>query len=154
MEIQRRTFLKKTGSTLTCLCLASGEALEAAETSQVVYVAEDGQSDGSKLVIDLSKHPKLKEVGGSETFQTGTMLFFKKKIIVLHPDETSYKAFENKCTHLGGQVAYMPKDGFMQCARHGSRFDTEGRVVKGPAKKPLTELRTSLDKDQLTVYLS
>ena len=144
MEIQRRTFLKKTGSTLTCLCLAGGSALEAAEKNITQYAVED-----SKLEIDLNNHPKLKEVGGSETFQAD-----KKKIIVLHPDERSYKAFQNKCTHMGGQVSYRPKDGFMQCALHGSRFDTEGRVVKGPAAKPLTELRTSLDKDQLTVYLS
>ena len=153
MEIQRRTFLKKTGSTLACVCLAGCTVLDAAETNQVIF-SEGAQSDSSKLVIDLSKHPKLKEVGGSETFQTGTAIFFKKKVIVLHPTETNYKAFENKCTHKGGQVAYRPKDGFMQCERHGSRFDIEGHVLRGPAEKPLTELRTSLDKDQLTVYLS
>lgn len=144
MEIRRRTFLKKTGSTFVCLCLAGNAALEAAEKSITQYAVED-----SKLIIELSRHPKLKEAGGSETFHAD-----KKKIIVLHPDESSYKAFENKCTHMGGQVSYRPKDGFMQCALHGSRFDIEGRVVKGPAGKPLTELRTSLDKDQLTVYLS
>jgi cytochrome b6-f complex iron-sulfur subunit len=145
MEIQRRAFLKKTGATLACVCLACGEALEAAEKNIAQYDAVED----SKLIIDLSKHPKLKEAGGSETFQAD-----KKKIIVLHPDERSYKAFENKCTHMGGQVFYRPKDGFMQCALHGSRFDTEGNVVKGPAEKPLAELETSLDKDQLTVYLS
>ena len=144
MEIQRRTFLKKTGSALACACLAGGAALEAAQKNITQYAVED-----SKLIIELSKHPKLKEVGGSETFQAD-----KKKIIVLHPDEKNYKAFENKCTHMGGQVSYRPKDGFMQCPLHGSRFDTEGNVVKGPAAKPLTEFRTSLDKDQLTVYLS
>ena len=144
MEIQRRAFLKKTGSALACACLAGGAALEAAEKNITQYAVED-----SKLIIELSRHPKLKEVGGSEMFQAD-----KKKIIVLHPDEKNYKAFENKCTHMGGQVSYRPKDGFMQCALHGSRFDTEGNVVKGPAAKPLTEFRTSLDKDQLTVYLS
>jgi Rieske Fe-S protein len=144
MEIQRRTFLKKTGATLACVCLACGEALEAAEKNITQYAVED-----SKLVIDLGQHPDLKEVGGSETLRAD-----KKKIIVLHPDEKNYKAFENKCTHMGGQISYRPKDGFMLCALHGSRFDTEGRVVKGPAAKPLTEFRTSLDKDQLTVYLS
>jgi cytochrome b6-f complex iron-sulfur subunit len=144
MEIQRRAFLKKTGSTLACVCLAGGAALEAAEKNITQYAVED-----SNLIIDLGRHPKLKEVGGSETFQAD-----KRRIIVLHPDEKNYKAFENKCTHLGGQVSYRHKDGFMQCALHGSRFDIEGRVVKGPAEKPLTELRTSLDKDQLTVYLS
>lgn len=153
MGIQRRAFLKKTGATIACTYLAGCTALEAAETNQATYAVEGVQSDDTKLVIDLSKHPNLKEVGGSETFQTGTMIFFKKKVIVLHPDETSYKAFLNKCTHMGGQVAYMHKDGFMQCASHGSRFDTQGQVVKGPAKKPLTELKTSLDKDMLTVYL-
>ncbi len=144
MEIQRRAFLKKTGSTFVCLCMAGGEALEAAEKNIVQYAVED-----SKFEIDLNWHPNLKKVGGSETFQADN-----KKIIVLHPDENSYKAFENKCTHMGGQVAYSHKDGFMQCALHGSRFDTEGRVVKGPADKPLTEFRTSLDKNRLTVYLS
>jgi cytochrome b6-f complex iron-sulfur subunit len=144
MEIQRRTFLKKTGATLACVCLACGEAIEAAEKNIAQYAVED-----SKFEIDLNKHPKLKEVGGSETFQSDN-----KKIIVLHPDENGYKAFENKCTHMGGQVSYRPKDGFMQCALHGSRFDIEGRVVKGPAEKPLTELRTSLDKNLLAVYLS
>jgi len=144
MEIRRRAFLKKTGATLACVCLACGEALEAAEKNITQYAVED-----SNLIIDLSKHPNLKEAGGSETFHAG-----KKKIIVLHPDEKNYKAFENKCTHMGGRVSYRPKDGFMQCALHGSRFDTEGRVVRGPAQKPLTEFRTSLDKDQLTVYLS
>jgi Rieske Fe-S protein len=144
MEIQRRAFLKKTGLTFACLCLAGGEALEAAEKNVAQYAVED-----SKFEIDLNKHPNLKEVGGSEKFQAD-----KKKIIVIHSDEKSYKAFENKCTHQGGQVAYRHQDGFMECTVHGSRFDTEGRVVKGPAEKPLTELRTSLDKDQLTVYLS
>ena len=124
MEIQRRTFLKKTGSTFVCLCLAGSAALEAAEKNITQYAVED-----SKLVIDLNEHPQLKGVGGSETFQAD-----KKKIIVLHSDEESYKAFENKCTHMGGQVSYRPKDGFMQCALHGSRFNIEGRVVKGPAK--------------------
>jgi cytochrome b6-f complex iron-sulfur subunit len=144
MDIQRRAFLKKTGSTIACVCLAGGEVLEAAEKNISQYAVED-----SKIVIELSKHPKLKEVGGSEVLQAG-----KKKIIVIHPDDKGYKAFENKCTHMGGQVAYIPKDGFMQCSWHGSRFDIEGQVVKGPAKKPLTELKTSLDKDQLTIYLS
>jgi Rieske Fe-S protein len=144
MEMQRRSFLKKTGSALACACLAGGAALEAAEKNITQYAVED-----SNLIIDLNRHPNLKEAGGSETFRAG-----KKKIIVLHPDEKNYKAFENKCTHMGGQVSYRPKDGFMQCALHGSRFDIEGHVIKGPAEKPLTELRTSLDKDQLTVYLS
>jgi cytochrome b6-f complex iron-sulfur subunit len=143
MEIQRRAFLKKTGSAIACVCMAGGAALEAAEKNITQYAVED-----SNLIIDLGRHPKLKEIGGSETFQAS-----RRRIIVLHPDEKNYKAFENKCTHLGGQVSYSHKDGFMQCALHGSRFDTGGNVVKGPAEKPLTELRTSLDKDQLTVYL-
>jgi Rieske Fe-S protein len=144
MEIQRRTFLKATGTTFTCLCLAGSDVLGEAERRIEHYAVED-----SKLVINLNEHPQLKEVGGSETLQAG-----KKKVIVIQPTEKVFKAFENKCTHLGGQVAYRRKDGFMQCALHGSRFDTQGQVIKGPAEKPLTELRTSLDKDLLTIYLS
>jgi Rieske Fe-S protein len=147
MKMQRRAFLKTTSCSFACLCLAGSEALKAAETP---YADSDSKSDNSELQIDLNKHPQLKEIGGSETFTVN-----KKKVIVIHPDEKGYKAFENKCTHKSGQVSYRPKDGFMQCALHGSRFNTEGQVIKGPAEKSLTELRTSLNQDrQLTVYLT
>jgi cytochrome b6-f complex iron-sulfur subunit len=149
MKTRRRTFLKETSTTIACVCLGCTEHLLAGDIKQSPLAKKGVKVEDSKLIIDLSKYPELKEAGGSETFPAD-----KIKVIVVHPDEGSYVAFENKCTHQGGRLYYKHKDGFMQCSRHGSQFDTKGSVVKGPAALPLTEFRTSLDKDQLTVFLS
>ena len=46
------------------------------------------------------------------------------------------RALSLECTHLGCRVAPRPSGGFA-CPCHGSRFDAEGRVVAGPASRPL-----------------
>jgi cytochrome b6-f complex iron-sulfur subunit len=153
MNIERRDFLKKTGSAVTCACIGCTGVGRAAEMLMAGKYPKNPPGsfriEDSKLIIDLSKHPALKETDGWAVFDASD-----KKVIVLHPEQSSYRAFENKCTHMGGPLAFKPKEGFMQCAWHGSRFDTNGAVLKGPAEKPLTEFKTALEKDELTVYLA
>jgi Rieske Fe-S protein len=148
MDIQRRTFLKQTGTTVTGVCLACTGAVEAAE-SLLSPCADGYRVEESKLIIDLNKNPKLKEVGGSAKFEAE-----KKKIIVIHPTEPDYKAFANKCTHKGWTLNYHHKDGFMKCDLHGSQFGIDGHVIKGPAAMVLSGFKVTLAKDELTVYLS
>lgn len=43
----------------------------------------------------------------------------------------------DNCTHLGCTFPWNPNDNQFQCPCHGSRYDSQGRVVRGPAPLPL-----------------
>lgn len=43
----------------------------------------------------------------------------------------------DNCTHLGCTFPWNPNDNQFQCPCHGSRYDADGRVIRGPAPLPL-----------------
>jgi cytochrome b6-f complex iron-sulfur subunit len=64
--------------------------------------------------------------------------------IVIH-DQKGLRAFSLVCTHLGCTVEES-NYGFT-CPCHGSRYDLEGVVEKGPAKLNLKKLRVEQTED-------
>jgi rieske iron-sulfur protein len=63
-------------------------------------------------------------------------------------------AFSAICTHAGCAVsAWKPTEGHLLCPCHGSVYDPAalGRVVAGPAPRPLPALKLRLDNGALTV---
>jgi Rieske Fe-S protein len=64
----------------------------------------------------------------------------------------SYTALLLRCTHADNQLT--PAGNGFKCALHGSAFDTDGRVTKGPAERPLKKYKTEAASDQVIIYLS
>ncbi|SCK32736.1 Glycine/D-amino acid oxidase [Streptomyces sp. WMMB 714] len=60
-----------------------------------------------------------------------------RRCAVHRTPEGEIRALSPRCTHLGCLVRFNDAEGAWECPCHGSRFDTEGRVIQGPATRPL-----------------
>ncbi|WP_395758441.1 FAD-dependent oxidoreductase [Streptomyces althioticus] len=59
------------------------------------------------------------------------------RLAVYRDDDGALHAVSARCTHMGCLVDFNAAERAWECPCHGSRFDTEGNVVQGPATKPL-----------------
>jgi len=64
----------------------------------------------------------------------GALVYRESRIAVVR-EGNRYYALSLVCTHLGCTVEVTPKT--VSCPCHGSVFDRSGKVVRGPADRPL-----------------
>jgi menaquinol-cytochrome c reductase iron-sulfur subunit len=69
--------------------------------------------------------------------------------IVKRPDGIT--AFSPNCPHLGCGYRWFPRDRQFKCPCHVSIFDIDGRVLGGPAPRPLDRLETKQESGRLFV---
>lgn len=95
-------------------------------------------------VLGMSRLPKAAivpvpsrkfRVSLPESLAPGQPFMPPGRSVVLFRDAEGVYAISTVCTHLGCIVKAQP-DGF-SCPCHGSRYDSNGGVVKGPAPKAL-----------------
>jgi len=72
-------------------------------------------------------------------------------IAVRKKEDNTYSALLLKCTHQDNQLT-TTGNGFT-CSLHGSAFNTEGAVTKGPAERALKPYLTTTDQTNLTIHL-
>lgn len=65
---------------------------------------------------------------GSGTIVDGT--------VITQPTAGVFRAFAARCTHAGCALTAIT-DGEVLCPCHGSRFNLDGSVARGPATEPL-----------------
>lgn len=63
-----------------------------------------------------------------------------KPIAVFKQADGQVKKCSGVCTHLGCTVKWNSLERSWDCPCHGSRFDTDGQVLNGPAIKPLDKV--------------
>ncbi|MFD5296094.1 FAD-dependent oxidoreductase [Streptomyces mutabilis] len=59
------------------------------------------------------------------------------RLAVYRDEAGALHAVSSRCTHLGCLVSFNAAERAWECPCHGSRFDTDGKVIQGPATKPL-----------------
>ncbi len=73
-------------------------------------------------------------------------------LLVARTSQDAFTAFNSTCTHAACTVSGFAGGTFI-CPCHGSRFDTSGRVVNGPAFAPLRSFATRFDGTTLSITL-
>jgi cytochrome b6-f complex iron-sulfur subunit len=92
------------------------------------------------------------DLGPAENYPSGSTKVFPEIPAVLINRDNKFTALSLVCTHLGCTVE-VTADGFA-CPCHGSRFNSEGTPVKGPATTTLKTLRVEKTADgKLTLHM-
>jgi cytochrome b6-f complex iron-sulfur subunit len=92
-----------------------------------------------------SPAPTEFDLGPASEYPAGSRTTLPDVPAVLIHAADGFTALSLVCTHLGCTVESQT-DGFA-CPCHGSRFDLQGNVKRGPASRPLPALRVETTSD-------
>src|SRR4051794_18988345 len=142
--ISRRTFLGSTALVvLPALC--GGCATDKTVMVDLPSVVNNA------IVVRIDDYPMLVEVGGS---LLGKIAGRADPIIIARVDEGRFVAVDALCTHQQCTVAYSALGQTFDCPCHNSSFEIDGRVVAGPAPRPLRAYSAQFDGTSLTITLA
>ncbi|WP_321368666.1 ubiquinol-cytochrome c reductase iron-sulfur subunit [uncultured Desulfuromusa sp.] len=105
-----------------------------------------------RFLVPSKKAPKkaLFEIDKKDIPLRGALVYKRSRVVVIR-SETDIYALSLVCTHLGCTVNVTAED--MVCPCHGSVFDREGNVLKGPSDKPLERLEVEERGEKLVVLV-
>ncbi len=78
-------------------------------------------------------------------------VFNEIPLLVINRRGSGFIALSRVCTHLGCLVGYDKFNNKLVCPCHAGEFDLEGRVLSGPATKPLLRYSLKITADQVTI---
>lgn len=125
-HISRRRFLGK--AAIGCAIGAGGLALIAALR---------------EIIPPLKKENKRFTIGPLYDFPISTFTLMPKQKIFIFRDHEGVRALSAVCTHLGCVLERGEVDGFL-CPCHGSRYNDAGKVISGPAPRPLAFFKVDI----------
>lgn len=136
--LDRREFVS------TCACLIAG-SLVAACASMVARPVP--VSDG-RVRVAIADHPELSRPDGSlKIMPQGAT----DPLYILRLDDGQFAVISPICTHQGCTVDIQgPR---LVCPCHGSTYDREGRVLRGPAPRALTRAGVQMNDGVLVIDL-
>jgi cytochrome b6-f complex iron-sulfur subunit len=68
-----------------------------------------------------------------------------KPVMIVRGEGDQFSAYSLKCSHLGCTVGWNGEARTFDCPCHGSRYQADGSVLRGPAKRPLTSYAVQAD---------
>lgn len=141
--MERRNFLKS--SCNICLLAATGYFLsEFAGCSPAAFHVMSAD-----IINDEIKIPVVSFAQSSTQFVRPKGWYYD--IAVQKKEDNTYEALLMQCTHQENQLI-ATGNGYT-CSLHGSQFNKDGKVTKGPAENPLKQYSTSVDQQNLIIHI-
>ena len=108
-----------------------------------VRAAEEYLRENLNVAAQYADHVKPGQAAHDSEIANGTGAVLRRGVhLVAAYRDHSGELHEHSavCSHLGCIVHFNSTEVTWDCPCHGSRFDMEGRVVNGPASRPLAEI--------------
>lgn len=128
------------------LAAVAGSGVAAALGGCAALAATPVRLSGGRVRLAPRNHPELRTPGGFLKIRlegSGDVFY------VLALDEGDYAVLSPICTHQGCTVGVEGRN--LVCPCHGSTYRRDGRVVRGPAPRPLTRLPARLTEGGVLV---
>ena len=106
-----------------------------------------------RLEVDLGLAGELSLPGDAIRLEGGDL--GREKILVIIGQDGEYRAYRNRCTHVGHRrIDPLHGEPLLRCCSVSkSTYDYQGRVVSGPANEPLTVLECEIVDERLVIKL-
>jgi Rieske Fe-S protein len=129
--------------------LAAGALASTAASACASVAAVPLRPEGGQVRIALLNYPGLARPGGFlKVLPAGSGL----PVYVLADGRGGWAALSPVCTHLGCVVDLQ--GAALVCPCHGSTYDRAGRVLQGPAERPLASYAVREDEGTLVIDLN
>jgi cytochrome b6-f complex iron-sulfur subunit len=86
-------------------------------------------------------------VGKPEMYARDSITQDLKCMVYVVHDSRGFYAIASTCTHLGCQTAWNLEQGIIACPCHGSKYNTRGVKIDGPAPRDLPWLRMWINEE-------
>ena len=133
------------GSVLPGCCSGSPTSSDGGNASQLPTLSATEANGAVSLTVDASS--PLSAVGSAALVRTQV-----RSLLVAHTAQDAFSALTAICTHQMCTITGFTSDTYV-CPCHGSRYDTSGHVLSGPAPSNLQQFATQFANGVLTVSL-
>ena len=126
------------------MALTSGFLISAfLESCKTVGVLK-ASSENDRVMIPLSAF-------SDGDFKLARVRNFDYDLAIQKKADGTFETLVLMCTHAGQPLTRTGQNYY--CTLHGSIFDHEGRVTKGPASRDLRKLPTTIEDNNLIIHL-
>jgi cytochrome b6-f complex iron-sulfur subunit len=155
--MERRSFLTyfSVGWAASCFPLVLSACSGTSSTPEASASASSNAMASTVPAADDKGKKGATEVGTVAQLDKAGSVSNDKVVVVRDPaDKTKLLAVNPTCTHQGCIAKWETAGKEFACGCHGAKFAASGKVINGPATKPLTTYKAKIQGDKVMVEMA